>query len=666
MIIIITSPVGSHNFYSKYSDIIPAIYQPIIDSYKKILDKEENYLKPLWLKLIHYKKNSDGYESELDSKNFFLSFFSKKKEFPIGKWNPRIEFLSTFESFFADKRMFFNIELHPICAFPARFKYIKKLLKESRKNPDIFPKVECKVFDLFLKEFHPESLSYLFASYYLGAPASIFGHTFLKINSREGREDILNYSINYAANPGDIDIFRYIFYGLFGGFKGYYSVLPYHIKVNEYNDIEERDLWEYELNLSDEQIDWILKHLWEVANFGYMDYFYATENCSYQILTLLHVGLPDKINFIESLNGIVIPTETVKILNQLGLFKKRMYRPSLKSQILQRYYFMNSYEKNYFHILESNQLIPYFSLKSENINYLYVYDTLLLYYKFKKIKNKLGEEDSRYYKSLLLERVNYPPDKNHYDFEPLSTTIEEAHSQSLLSLEIGFVQYQNKNYNIYELSFRYLYHDFLNDPVGFPEFSELENFYLHLRYDTQLNQFFIYKFKFMNLYSLNPVNQLFFLPSYHIEAGYKNQYLEMQKINTTRLYLFNYFYNDAEILLLNKKSIFYDRDLKIKDFTYILSTWGISVSGYNQNLSILGGGEVNEEKFSLKAELLYIFYFKNLNFLLSTGCNWYQEKNFCLIGVNLSYLINKDNEIRIIYEREHKISTFKLKFVYLF
>src|SRR5690606_41368354 len=42
--------------------------------------------------------------------------------------------------------------------------------------------------------------------------------------------------------------------GLLGGFPGRYQLVPYFLKVQEYNNAESRDLWTYELDFSPEQI----------------------------------------------------------------------------------------------------------------------------------------------------------------------------------------------------------------------------------------------------------------------------------------------------------------------------------------------------------------------------------------------------------------------------
>ncbi|GIX42422.1 MAG: hypothetical protein KatS3mg129_2155 [Leptospiraceae bacterium] len=664
-------PISSQVYqsYTKYSKYLNKNIIKDIIPFRKIIEKEKIHLKPLWLKLLHYEKTIWGFESQIDSSKFFLSYDDPDKKFPAGKWDPKIELFATLESYFVEIKYFDNIELHPVCAFPARLKFIKEIFRKSGIEIH-FPEVPCRNYKLFLNEFDPHTLSYVFASYYLGAPASIFGHTFIKINSRRNRDDLLDYSINYAANPGDIDIFRYIVYGLFGGYQGYYSVLPYHIKVNEYNDIEERDLWEYELDLNEEQLDWILKHLWELANFSSMDYYFATENCSYQLLTLLQVSLPDDINFIEELNGFVIPTETVKILKSLGIIKKRKYRPSIKSQILQRLQYMNHKEKNYYHILLENRLVPFIPDKSENndVNYLFVYDTLLLHYKYLKIKKKITEEENQFYKELLLRRANYSSDKQTYHFKPMSTPVDEAHSSSMLSIGSGYYYYNKQKYNIVDIKYRYLYHDFLNDSVGFPQYTELENFYFWFRYDSSKNSLYLKNFKLFNIYSLNAYRKYYFIPSYHTEVGHKNIYKEDYEFNIR-----NYFYtrnfitdNINLFLLYNKNSIYYNKILDLEPLTYGMVTIGSSLSNNFYNISLLIGAEIDQNKFSYKGEFIYILHLFSFNMLLKTSCNWFDKENFCVNNFILSYLLNKNFEFRLINEWEENIYHLKLNFTYLF
>ena len=79
----------------------------------------------------------------------------------------------------------------------------------------------------------------------------MFGHTFLRIDQKGQTEQtrLLAYTINYAADvPSDAGLW-YPIKGIFGGFKGFFSTPPYYLKVQEYRDIENRDMWEYRLTV---------------------------------------------------------------------------------------------------------------------------------------------------------------------------------------------------------------------------------------------------------------------------------------------------------------------------------------------------------------------------------------------------------------------------------
>ena len=55
--------------------------------------------------------------------------------------------------------------------------------------------------------------------------------------------------------------------------------------------LENRDVWEYELNLEPHEIERLLAHTWELG-FTRFDYYFFDENCSYHLLSLLDVARP--------------------------------------------------------------------------------------------------------------------------------------------------------------------------------------------------------------------------------------------------------------------------------------------------------------------------------------------------------------------------------------
>src|SRR5690606_26093360 len=123
-----------------------------------------------------------------------------------------------------------------------------------------------------------------------------FGHTFLRINRRNSdlapRQELLDYGVDFSAGVDTDNAVVYALKGLLGFFPGVFRRIPYYYKVREYNDYELRDLWEYELSLTQREVDLVVAHLWELGS-THFDYYYLTENCSYHVLGALEVARPD-------------------------------------------------------------------------------------------------------------------------------------------------------------------------------------------------------------------------------------------------------------------------------------------------------------------------------------------------------------------------------------
>ncbi|HXK20354.1 MAG TPA: DUF4105 domain-containing protein, partial [Polyangiaceae bacterium] len=281
-----------------------------------------------WLRLGHYKKGLFGWDSEVDGDTFFNS--------PTGKGDPQAELDATLRAFFVSQPKDPLVQ-HPICHFPARFTWLAGKLGIDGKQ---LPRVQCPKFYEFVSKLNARSVTLVFSSYYLNNPASAFGHTFLRINKatrkeeREGRE-LLDYGVDYAAVVDTDNALFYAFKGLFGLFPGTFNKMPFYYKVREYNDFESRDLWEYDLDLTPDEVQMLVAHLWELGS-TFFRYFYLSENCSYQILGALEVVNP-KFELTSRLGWPVLPADTLKaLLKNPGLVKSLHYRPSNRTQFKQR------------------------------------------------------------------------------------------------------------------------------------------------------------------------------------------------------------------------------------------------------------------------------------------------------------------------------------------
>ena len=169
------------------------------------------------------------------------------------------------------------------------------------------------------------------ASAHINSPASAFGHTFLRIDENS-KTPLLSYAVNYAAQTNEENGFVYAYQGLFGGYKGRYSIAPYYTKLKEYSDLEQRDVWEYTLDLTQEEIDRMVLHIFEIRHF-YADYFFLGENCSYNLLWLLEIAKED-VELTDKFNHKAIPIDTLRAVLSENLIKKSRYRPSKRKEIL--------------------------------------------------------------------------------------------------------------------------------------------------------------------------------------------------------------------------------------------------------------------------------------------------------------------------------------------
>ncbi len=264
-----------------------------------------------WLTLLHYRPKTVGGRSLITDPAFFRS--------PDGGRDPRAELEATLKGFFLPAEAG---DRHPICVFPARYAWLKEQLGIDEKR---LPRPVCGEYDNYMERLEPRSALLVFPAAYMNNPASMFGHTLLRIDG--GYESgLLAYAVNYAAFTDDTNGIVYAYKGVFGLYPGYFSLLPYDAKVKEYNDLEHRDMWEYSLNLSPEEVRRMVRHTWELKNIR-SSYYFFDENCSYQILFLLEAARPS-LRLTERKSLAVIPSDTIRTVRASGLITGMRYRPS--------------------------------------------------------------------------------------------------------------------------------------------------------------------------------------------------------------------------------------------------------------------------------------------------------------------------------------------------
>ncbi len=287
-------------------------------------DQQHLWQSPAWLRLLHFDPARGNSKSRIDGGIFFLA--------PDGATNPVAEGEATLAGLVTPSAVT-EQAASVQCCFPARTAFLTQALDPGQQS--ILP-VSCPSLDRWLQSMAPAAVSLVFPVSYLNNPASLFGHTLLRIDSGAFSADhrLLSASIGYAASTGqDSKGLRYAFNGVFGGYTGGFSAQPYYVQVQEYGAIENRDIWEYPLALQTKDIDFMLRHVWELGQAEY-DYYFFDENCSFQLLALLEAVYP-QLQLTAEQPLWTIPVDTVRtVIRQMGTAGPVTYRPSRRSRLI--------------------------------------------------------------------------------------------------------------------------------------------------------------------------------------------------------------------------------------------------------------------------------------------------------------------------------------------
>jgi hypothetical protein len=277
-----------------------------------------------WRQLLHARRApiSRRPRSYVDDPAFFLA--------EDGARDPAAELVATLSGFFDPGSR--RADGQPAaCAFPARWRWLDQRLGF---DPERLARPSCPLFERARANIGPvSSVTLVFAKAFMNNPASMFGHTLLRLDTGESQaSDLLGWAVNFSGETGAEAGPLYAVKGIFGFYPGYYGLAPYYEKLKEYGDWENRDIWEYPLSFDADEIERLLEHLWEMQGIGF-DYWYFDENCSYQLMALLQTVRPG-LDLTSGFPLWVIPADTVRaVVDEAGLLESVAWRPSAAARL---------------------------------------------------------------------------------------------------------------------------------------------------------------------------------------------------------------------------------------------------------------------------------------------------------------------------------------------
>jgi hypothetical protein len=443
-----------------------------------------------WHRLLHYRSTLLSSGSRVLNPSFFLS--------TNGRLDPRAELVATLSAIEKDWRV--------ICEYPARYTFLKKFYPELQR----YSLQNCHELQKWANNLGRDRIDLVFAGAYPNNPASLFGHTLLRFH-KNSRHPLLDYAVAFLAQtPNEGFDFLHTWRGITGKYIGHFEFEIFSVTIGLYNNSDSRDLWAYELNLDQEQREMIIYHLWELSQNAGFKYYFLSENCSYMLLALLEVALPET-DLLNNMSGFILPLETIKTaIDKIQGTQYIEHRLSIKEKILKRWINLTHDEKNLaIKLLKQKVQIEEIELSVELAEILID----ILHQDFYAKNSNVSAKQKQLMLTLGSFRGQYPrttPDLTNK--QTPGNGPHQAHAPKRLS-----IGWQDQKY---QLEIGMGLHNYSDRPNGYQGFSYIDYLNLRLLYDQSNNQFRLDRFQLIEVNSLQKLSTLYPYLSWQLELAW--------------------------------------------------------------------------------------------------------------------------------------------------
>ena len=454
---------------------------------------------------------------------------------PGARSDPRLEMEAELRAFASpESQTFGTVTRHPQCRYAARFAFLRQALSIDAARFEMQP---CPEVDKFLAFADYSGVSLVFSNYFVDNPASMFGHTLLRLRrdtasrERSNKTGLLDDAANFAALVPALNPLTYPAQGLLGLFRGRFALMPYSEKIQEYNNYESRDLWEFGLDLKPDEIRRLTLLLWEVGDFS-SSYYYLDENCSFALLALLEAAKPE-LNLTDAFHLYAIPSDTVKaVTSQPRLVTSIDFKASARTRYLRRADELRPGEDGVFlDVIDrfktnfsSAELEAIFKSRAcDSSCQTRVLDAVVEYIDFreKKISARAVDAWGDLRVGALRARArlrqassplrNDPPEDARPDRGPRSGMVEVIAGWS------------SRGYNLSEFRWRPAHHDVGSSRVGYSDQLEIQVLDWTFARDDELNKIYLKRFAPLELLSLGEPKLALSPFSWRVALDYVNE-----------------------------------------------------------------------------------------------------------------------------------------------
>jgi Domain of unknown function (DUF4105) len=251
---------------------------------------------PVWRALIHWRESGPSITGD----DFLLSAQTPS---PEAELNASV------------RRIWHGPPDKGLCRYPARYAWLKAQLDLPTLDLQQCPEVQE-----FLTRAPADQLSLVFASENLAQPSSMMGHLFLKLEGRDAQSRAQAHAVSFFTDAATWNLPRLLVESILIGKPGYFTLTPFEQERRHYIDVEGRTLWDFPLQLSADQRQWISLHLLELRRAS-LTYFFHRYNCASLIQDLLAIAEPDVLNAVP---WATTPKDVLRAAHKAGLLADPM------------------------------------------------------------------------------------------------------------------------------------------------------------------------------------------------------------------------------------------------------------------------------------------------------------------------------------------------------
>lgn len=398
-----------------------------------------------------------------------------------------------------------------VCRFPARYYFLVQNMGYSERPLD-----HCSKLVDFKKRAPLEKAYVMFASENISIPSSMMGHIYLKITGINYKNDKVEHALSFYTDVDGFNFPKLVVESLVLGKKGLYALTPSGFIKDKYLYLEGRNVWEFELTLTDQQRVLLQNHLFELKNIN-LTYYFHTFNCATLVKQTIRVGSPVEQN---PKSQWTTPLDVVRFIDEHNLIAGQTVNLSNKWKI-KSLIDSSDFEKETIGVIKENNtkdIIEHIDSKDKKYGFKAL-ELAKTYNHFLLAEDRISKED---YEKKSFEMNQYL--KRGFPDSALNFSDYKNPTKVKSTAQIMAIYANENDESIAKLTWLPGSHFLEDDSSNYISESELQISRITLGHNLRRNRFFLDEFNLYSATSFLPSDPLTNGLSGKFRMGYQNYF----------------------------------------------------------------------------------------------------------------------------------------------